>query len=67
MCKGPMDKDRGRIEGGRWRWVGKGPGVGRWRQLYLNNNKKTVFIKNFHMHHFDSSIMSDYMDLPQFP
>ena len=37
-----MDKAKGgRIEGGKWGWVGqrwvKG---GKWRQLYLNNNKK---------------------------
>ena len=31
----------GRIEGGRWGWVGWEGVVGRkWRQLYLNNNKK---------------------------
>ena len=46
--KGPMAKDnRGRIEGRGW-WVGVGQGkvmVGKWRQLYLNNNKK-IKIKN---------------------
>ena len=31
----------GRIEGGRWGWLGLGGVAGRkWRQLYLNNNKK---------------------------
>ena len=31
----------GKIEGGRWGWLGKGGMVGgKWRQLYLNNNKK---------------------------
>ena len=31
----------GRIEGVRWGWLGWGGLVGgRWRQLYLNNNKK---------------------------
>ena len=30
----------GRIEGGRWRWEGQWRMVaGKWRQLYLNNNK----------------------------
>ena len=31
---------RGRIEGGRWRWGGDGGG--KWRQLYLNNNKTNL-------------------------
>ena len=32
---------RGRIEGGRWSWVGQGKViVGKWRQLYSNINKK---------------------------
>ena len=46
-CEGTCIKDTwtnpkvGRIEGGRWAWVGWGRGVGRkWRQLYLNNNKE---------------------------
>ena len=31
----------GRIKGGTWGWVGQGDMVGRkWRQLYLNDNKK---------------------------
>ena len=31
----------GRIEGGRWGWVGWEGVVGRkWRQLYSNNNEK---------------------------
>ena len=36
QCRGWWD----RIEGGRWVWVGWGRvvGVGKWRQLYLNNN-----------------------------
>ena len=30
-----------RIEGGRWEWVGHRTKVaGKWRQLYLNSNKK---------------------------
>ena len=30
----------GRIEGGRWGWLGWGGVVrGKWRQLYLNNKK----------------------------
>ena len=34
---------RGRIEGGRWGWLGSGgSGGGIWRQLYLNNNKKKL-------------------------
>ena len=45
---------RGRIEGGRWGWLGWGQVVGgKQRQLYLNNNKKrkkrkdiVVFLKN---------------------
>ena len=33
----------GRIEGGRWGWVGQqGVVGGKWRQLYLNNNKKSM-------------------------
>ena len=29
------------IDGGRWAWVGQGKVVvGKWRQLYLNINKK---------------------------
>ena len=32
-------RNGGRIEGGRWGWVGQGKVVaGEWRQLYLNNN-----------------------------
>ena len=32
---------RGRIKGGTWGWLGRGEVVeGKWRQLYLNNNKK---------------------------
>ena len=40
--KEPWTKPKGgRIEGGRWRWVGWGEAVvGKWRQLYLNDNKK---------------------------
>ena len=31
----------GRIQGGRWGWLGqRGVVGGKWRQLYLNNNKK---------------------------
>ena len=45
MYKGPMDKDNGggdhRVEGGEVGWLGRGRVVGgKWRQLYLNNNKK---------------------------
>ena len=42
LYKGHMDKTkRGRSKGGRWGWLGLG-GVmwEKWRQLYLNNNKK---------------------------
>ena len=32
--------NRGRIEGGKWGWLGWRGVVGiKWRQLYLNNNK----------------------------
>ena len=32
----------GRIEGGKWRWLRWGGEVeGKWRQLYLNNDKKS--------------------------
>ena len=42
MHKGHMDKAKGGgIEGGRWGWLGSGKWWGeKWRQLYLNNNKK---------------------------
>ena len=42
MYKGPVDKATGgRIDGGRREWVGRwGVVGGKWRQLYLNNNKK---------------------------
>ena len=42
MYKGHTDKAKvGRFEGGRHRWVGWRGMVGRkWRQLYLNNNRK---------------------------
>ena len=36
--EGPMDKAWGRIEGGRWGWLGQRrvlKGGGGWRQLYL--------------------------------
>ena len=37
----------GRIEGGRWGWVGQGiVVVGKWRQLYLNTNKTIINTKN---------------------
>ena len=53
--KEPLTKSkRGRIEDGRWGWLGRGKVVmGSWRQLYLNNNKKKLkqekkkFRKNF--------------------
>ena len=40
--KDPWTKPkRGRIESGRWGWVGWGKVVvGKWRQLYLNNNNR---------------------------
>ena len=42
--KGPWTKPKGRrIEGGRWGWVLRGKVMaGKWRQLYLNNNKKII-------------------------
>ena len=46
----------GRIEGGRWGMGGVGGVVGRkWRQLYLNNNKKSLKKKktNKQKHHPD--------------
>ena len=37
----------GRIEGGRLGWVGQGKViVGKWIQLYLNYNKKTIDLNN---------------------
>ena len=47
--KDPWTKPKGRrIEGRRWGWVGQGVVVeGKWRQLYLNNNKKDVKISQF--------------------
>ena len=42
MYKGHMEKPKGnRIKGGKWGWLGGGSYGGVWRQLYLNNNKKT--------------------------
>ena len=36
---------RGRIKGGEWGWLGLVRVVGgKWRQLYLNNNKKIKYI-----------------------
>ena len=45
MYKGHTDKAKGgRIEGGRWGWLGqRGVVRGKCRQLYLNNNKKIFF------------------------
>ena len=42
MNEGLMDGAKGGgIEGGRWVWVGQRKVVvGKWRQLYLNINKK---------------------------
>ena len=42
--KDPWTKPKkGRIEGGRWGWVGLGKVVaGKWRQLYLDNNLKNT-------------------------
>ena len=41
MYEGHMDKVKGgRIEDGRWEWVGREGVVGaKWRQLYLKNKK----------------------------
>ena len=46
-CQGTYIKDTrtkskvGRMEGERWGWLGLGVVVGgKWRQLYLNDNKK---------------------------
>ena len=52
-CQGTCIKDTwtkpkgGRIEGGRWGWLGSG-GVegGKWIQLYLNNKKFKIFFKD---------------------
>ena len=42
-----MDKAQGgRLNGGRWGWVGQEEVVGwKWRQLYLNNNLKKGKLK----------------------
>ena len=33
------------IKGGRWGWVGQRKVmVGKWRQLYLNNNNNNIYI-----------------------
>ena len=44
MYKGHRDKtEGGGIRGGRWGWQGwRGVVEGKWRQLYLNNNKIKV-------------------------
>ena len=41
---GPWTKPKwGRIEGGRWGWVGwEKEVVGKWRQLYSKNNKNYI-------------------------
>ena len=41
MYKGPWTKPKeDKMEGGRWGWEGWGRVFGgKWRQLYLNNNK----------------------------
>ena len=48
MYKGPIDEPKGRrIEGGRWGEMGHRRAVGgKWRQLYLSNNKKNDKKKN---------------------
>lgn len=54
-CQGMPIKDPGtkprasRIKGGRWVGVGQGKVVGKWRELYLNNNKtrRGKNVKNF--------------------
>ena len=47
--KDPWTEPKGlRIEGRRWGWVGQGRAVaGKWRQLYLNNNKKKIYLKEY--------------------
>ena len=44
MYKGHMDKAKGgRIEGGRWWWMGHASVVGwKWRQLCFNNDEKII-------------------------
>ena len=60
MCKDPWTKPKGeRIEGGRWGWMGKGKVVmGKWKQLYLKNNKKNLK-KNGEGHGVQYCQMSD--------
>ena len=43
-----MDKAKGgRFKDGRWGWVGwEGVVEGKWRQAYLNNNKKCLKVKD---------------------
>ena len=44
--KAKTKKRRGRIEGGRWGWVGQRRVLaGKCRQLYLNNNNKKKKMK----------------------
>ena len=44
MDEGHMDDTRtGGIKGGKWEWLGwLGVVAGKWRKLYLSNNKKNV-------------------------
>ena len=50
MKEGPIDGAKGDgTEDGRWAWVGWGKVVvGKWRQLYLNINKKKSIKKENH-------------------
>ena len=52
--KDPWTKPKGgRIEGGRWGWLGwRGVVWGKWRQLYLNINKKKIWDIFFLYHHY---------------
>ncbi|KAF6125527.1 hypothetical protein HJG60_009944 [Phyllostomus discolor] len=54
----------GRIEGGRWGWVRKRKVVvEKWRQLYLNNNKKKLKkAKNFFKRKADLKIYKIYCE-----
>ena len=57
MYKGHTDKaEGGRIEGGRWGWVGWGEAWwwGKGRQLYLNSNKN-IFFKEYSTLYQDQS------------
>ena len=57
--KDPWTKPkRGRIEGGRRWWAGRGKlVVGKWRQLYLNKNKKNGRKRKIAKHFGNSSVV----------